>query len=473
MSIQLRPYQIDVLNKTKTVLETKKEVVIAASPSSGKTIMALKFIQETPGTFLIITHGQNILKDMWDKEISTHLSEKDKKRVIFGLPQSLTRKEIPVVDYVVVDEAHEFTFSDMVQKILAKNLKAKKLFLTGTPSKFIEKGYEVIVIPAVDLIKQGYISDLYVGVFSTKADIRGRNSEANLNEKSSKNLEKTVENDLNSLLKSLIERLKMVNALKKAPLAARFSGWSSAIGALGKTMIACNSIVQASKVESYFKQQGISVLMSNSVNDPETENIKKFETDPNVKVLVVVDRAILGFNFPDLANVVDMTGSHNINRIYQLYARVMRKNDKVPNKYFFKLAEESQMLVTKFYMNAALCMLYEYFISNFNGKNLNKLKVPAFIEKRKERSTKVKKNLVSNGKKTIPKELFEAVTAANILNDIFNKVDSNLNEYAMVTFGEIREKVFKDGFSRPIINITEENLLFMIENGVVDERIYG
>ena len=62
---------------------------------------------------------------------------------------------------------------------------------------------------------------------------------------------------------------------------------------LQKTMIACNSIKQAAKVVQYFEAQGVKVISSNSKNDPNSENIKKFQEDLSILVLVVVDRAIL------------------------------------------------------------------------------------------------------------------------------------------------------------------------------------
>lgn len=71
----LRDYQQKALNDIEGVLKKKNDVVLAASPSSGKTLMAIEFIKRHQGKFLIITHGQNILKDMWKKELELYLSE--------------------------------------------------------------------------------------------------------------------------------------------------------------------------------------------------------------------------------------------------------------------------------------------------------------------------------------------------------------------------------------------------------------
>jgi superfamily II DNA or RNA helicase len=471
MKITLRPYQTEVMEKVQKKLMNEKECVISASPSSGKTIMALWFIENTSGKFLILTHGQNVLKDMWEKEINLYLSEEKKKDVIYGLPQSITRKEIPKVDYIIVDEAHEFTYASMVQTILKANPKAKKIYLTGTPSKFIAKGYEPIVIPALELIKQDYISDLYVGVFSTKTKIKAsdRNIERNLKEGSADKLAENVKTDMEDLLVKLIDRLKS-SMFKGNPNAYKLTDWAWALGALHKTMFACSSIKQADEVVRFLEARNINVVSSNSTNDVNSENIKRFMEDPDIKVLVVVDRGILGFNMPDLVNVVDMTCSYNIDRIYQLYARVMRKNEKYKHKYFFKLIPNDEMVVGKFYMEAALCLMHEDFISRYNGKNLDGMRIPVMVvggsrgDSKKESGKK--KNKQSKTYK-VDEKFFDTVTAAKVLIDLYNKADENLNEYAYVKFSQIREKVFGDFVTFDWKNATLKD----IKNKLVEE--YG
>lgn len=452
--IKLRDYQEEALKKVQFILSTKKDVVLAASPSSGKTVMALEFIKRNSGTFLILTHGQTILKEMWEEEIDLLVPE-EKHRITYGLPQALKNKDIPIVDYVIVDEAHEFTFAKMVQDILKKNSKAKKLYLTGTPAKFIAERYDVVIIPAIELIDKGHISDLYVGLFSTSANIRQDefNDSEDVAEDAHKKLEKTVNADLDSLLKSMVSRLKSSDLTKDKPYLAKVSTWLPVLGELNKTMIACASIKQAEKVLKYFIKNGINAVSSNSENDPDSDKIKEFQKNQDIKVLVVVDRAILGFNMPELVNVVDMTCSHNINRIYQLYARVMRLNDKYPKKYFFKLTVDDEKQVSKFYMEAALCLMYEYFISKYNGYNLNTLEIPVKIDTKGKVVESTEEEQDKKKKKPKPRilsvddDLFETVSAAKLMTNLFNKAGQDLNEYAMVSFKDIKREVWGDEFA--------------------------
>lgn len=472
--IELRPYQQGILNEVKETFKTFNDVVIAAAPSSGKTMMTIKFIQDNPDKdFLILTHGQNVLKDMWAEELKKFLGEF--KNVVFGLPQSLSKKDLAEVDYVVIDEAHEFTFASMAKKILDKNKKAKKIYLTGTPSKFIKEKYHTIIIPAIDLIDQGFISDLYVGLFSTQADIRSddRNTERDLTGDGSKKLEKTVESDINSLLKEMIRRLKSTKLTKNGPYRALLSKKFDAFGVMNKTMIACASIKQANKVNEYLNKNGVKSVLSNSENDKDSEFIvgeEGFLKNPEINVLVVVDRGILGFNMPDLVNVVDMTGSHNINRIYQLYARVMRKNDKLPNKYFFKIATVQEMQVTKFYMEASLCLMFKEFISKYDGTNLDSLEIPVNVRKKKKRGEDKKgKGKTKPRTINVPEELFNVVSAAKILKDLYNNASKEFNEYAMIKFKDIRRDVFGDNIN---LDYSSAESLWkdLLSTGIVDEK---
>jgi superfamily II DNA or RNA helicase len=477
----LRDYQISVLSKMQSTLSTKDEVVVASAPNSGKTFIATEFMRSNPAsTFLVLTHGTLVLKKQWEDaldEAGLEFSDKlGEARIAYGVPQGLYRKPGQNIDYLIVDEAHEFTFAGMIKEIKNKFKPKKIIYLTGTPSKFIAKKYEVIIVPALDLIKQGFSSDLYIGMVSTNIALKDsdRNSDGDIKGSSNGKLERTVKDDLDELLQSIHRRLQETGAFKGNPSLRKIAQWAPTLGKLHKTMIACQSIKQATLVQEYFEKNGVNSILSHSKLDLDSENIQKFKEDPDVKVLVVVDRGILGFNMENLVNVVDLTLSRNIDRIYQLYARVMRTSKDHEKKYFFKFATEQNMLLDKFYMNAAIAMLSEEFISKFNGKNLKQLDIPVAI-----RPSNKKKNTGSSsstpnksGFAVIERDFYETVSAGAVLIDIYNKIGQSTNEYAYVTFGKILESSFGEKFVRQIKNITEENLLWMIEHGEVDERIY-
>lgn len=490
--MQLRGYQLKLIEDTKELIKNNKtDIVWAACPSSGKTFTLINFIQQHPTKkFLILTHGTTVLKDQWNKELTKHGIDCSQEigiaQVTYGLPQSLRKDEIKQlqgIDFLIIDEAHEFTFAKtkkdktgMVEQIISKVQPKVRIYLTGTPSKFIKAGdkYDVLCVAGLDLIKAGNISDLYIGLVTTNANIQedDYNSEGDVNETKIQSLEDSVEGDLDNLLKATVIRLTGVfknSPLPKRMVPKKLEGWVSVFTTLDKTMIACRSIVQATKVEAYFKKEGVSCVSSNSKNDPDSLNVKAFTDNPDIKVLVVVDRGILGFNMEDLINVVDLTCSRNIDRIYQLYARVMRKNNKNSEKFFFKFSTEENMLLSKFYMNAALCLLKEDFIMKYNGKNLNNMKIPVIIPKEsREKSNKKDRKNSNNSKQLIfnPDIGFsDYVEAAKMLQEAFNKVDQELNEYAYVKFGDIKSKMFGQ-----IVHDPETKKQQIIEWGLINKR---
>lgn len=457
----LRDYQIEALDKmTSYFSDGGSDFVLASCPSSGKTAMTLAFIQRhADKNFLIVTHGQNVIKDMWEKSISNTLSKEELKRVTIGIPQSLHRKETySAYDYIIVDEAHEFTFAEMMKKIFGNNPTAKVIYLTGTPSVFIRKNQEVYTkntyhihaIPANELIKKDYLADVYMGIFSTTAQLEDSDYNDNNDLMTSSNFKledrKEISNQMADLMNELVNRLgtKIAKSSPNAYKIANLTGLNIS-GKIGKTLIACQSIKQANIVYKWLIDNKYSALLSNSKNDPESLNIIGDEgfLNTDVTFLVVVDRGILGFNMEELQNVVDMTCSKNLNRTYQLYARAMRKSDKVKDKFFFKLVPRDSMDIHKFYLEAAIGLMFAEFINNYNGKNLNNMQIFA------KRSSVNKDEPTTNpgkGKKKVsvtPVDsfLYDMVKACEFMQNLYNNSDDKLNEYAKMTFGDIKREI--------------------------------
>lgn len=457
--IELRDYQKDVLNKIHARFNSgEKEVVLAAAPSSGKTVIAMQFMKEVSGKILVLTHGTALLRNQWKDRfkkfgLKTSSRKKDNARITYQLPQSTRNwKKFPKVDYIIIDEAHQFTHAKMVQKCIEECKPKHILYLTGTPSKFIKEGKKPIIVDGLSLIEKGFVSDLYVGMVSTNAKVNKKdyNQSGDLQANRYKRLVKTVDEDLDNLLEAIVNRLKLPSIVKNNPQISKIA--SIAFKKLHKTMISCHSVAQAKKVHQWMQKNGITSTISTHKEDLKSEEIDKFVNDKDITVLIVVYRGILGFDMTDLVNVVDLTLSHNIDRIYQLYARVMRKSDQYKKKYFFKFADEVNMQFHKFHMNAALCMLHEDFISKYNGKNLNAMEVPVQL-----RTKTKKKSECGTGKKkgsklrvqVIDKLFFDTVSTTKILRDIWNKIGQKHNEYAFVRFSDIKRDVFGEWICDP------------------------
>lgn len=471
MTKSLRPYQLEALSKVEHTLKTEKKCVLAACPSSGKTFMALSWVKSKPDTrFLILPHGTTVIKEQWKKEcLAMGITN-----ATVELPQSLYRTNVGKFDYLIIDEAHEYANASMVSTIIDKAKPKKILYLTGTPSNFIREGVTTHIIAAETLVPK-YVSGLYFGLFSTNAKIidSNYNTDLDLKKQAENKLVDSATKDVDALIEALVARLAQTGFVKQRPLLAKTK--LNIFSKLGKTMIACNSIEQLGVIENCLISKGVSVISSHSKNDPESINIEKFQEYDGLNVLLVVGRGILGFNMENLVNVVDMTGSHNINRIYQLYARVMRKNENVPLKYFFKLTSTSDMQITKFYTTAAIHLMRHDFIKLYNGKNLNEMEIKVLKPTKHVRSTKQgKKQPQKNKSKKIIIDSFfsETVTANQILTDIWNNSGNQLNEYATMRIGDIKERSFSIPYRKYIKNVTELAFVKTLKTGVVDESIY-
>jgi superfamily II DNA or RNA helicase len=177
-------YQREALEKVESSLREKEITVLASCPSSGKTMMSIytidKYLESNPGhKVLVLAHGTTVLrKQFYDDIIElkpnftsnlviSYNDYDEDSSVNICLPQTLNNKDINEFDLLVVDEAHQFYFADMVKSIIKKGKPTKQLLLTGTPSPFVRRGFDIIPISLNDIMEEGMVSDLYVQIASS------------------------------------------------------------------------------------------------------------------------------------------------------------------------------------------------------------------------------------------------------------------------------------------------------------------
>lgn len=467
--IKLRDYQEEALKAITTGLSTHNEFVLAAAPSSGKTEIAFQFIKDNSNKkFLVLTHGTTVIKDQWlERSEGLELTN-----VEYSIPQSMHNKKVKYYDFIIIDEAHEFSDANMIQGILEKAKPKKLLHLTGTPSKFIAKGTPLHIIAAEELIPE-YVSDLYFGLASSSANLKADDYNSSLELSSEKKATKSAKKDFDNLVKEIHKRLTITGFLKDMPAISNLVKFT--FGSLKKTMISCHNENQLRIIEKCLSQNGVSVAVSISKDDKESLVIKEF-TQNETQVLLVLRRGILGYNMVNLVNVVDMSLTHNIDRIYQLFARVMRKSSEFPNKYFFKLTSDSSKDITKFYMNAAANLMRKEFISKYNGKNLNGLEIK-FLKPRK---TKGEDQIIDDTsklkeKKSTPVEihidpLFEDTVRANeLFVDVWNQSGKYFNEYATMRIKDIKREFLGNSFDIDC-STTETLWKDLVATGIANEK---
>ena len=410
------PFQSERMNQVIQSLVTEElPTVLGAAPNSGKTLMSIcmmdTLIKDNPNLrILVLAHGTTVLRSQYSKEIYkakpdfTYCEITNKKElagcdanVVVAIPQTLASiKNLPHFDMLVCDEAHEYFFTEgddegMVQGIIRKAGIKQQLLLSGTPSKFILREFPLISIPLEEVMDAGRVAPLTVIVASSNYTMNLNRFNANdevsdeaVDEQTEEATTATLDDFLVILEKKLKSALKDFTAIEAGVSA--LTGWQFAVKKLKKTMIVAKTEKQARLIRKYFLNKGVDAALSIAKTDSGSDEITRFIEDKNCNVLIVLRRGILGFSLPEMINVVDMTFSRNINRLFQLLCRVVRLHPKRDTqKFFFKIAPRGLEQGYEVIMTATMCLSNKYYFETFNGRNFLDLEIPVQLDEPRPR----------------------------------------------------------------------------------------
>jgi superfamily II DNA or RNA helicase len=391
-NLKNHPFQANAIKEVFQAWETSDVVVLAGCPGSGKTSMSIsimdQYLQANPShKVLVLTHGQVLLREQYAGEVTKLTPEREMNEITssvidasinIAIPQGLQKKEIGPIDLLIVDEAHQFYFAKMVQDIISRTTPSKQLLLTGTPSPFILRGgYPIIPITIMDIMDSGLIGDVNVHLVSASVNYSFSDFDTAQELKTSKISKDQVGADLDLILLKLLQR---VNGCKT---------WSDITHNLHKTMIVTRSQKEAKEVKRYLETKGINPILSISEDGEGTDGFTRFREIEDEKIIIVVRRGILGFNLTSLRCVIDMSFGQNIDTIYQLFSRVVRKDPNGGDKLFIKLAPRNLEDYYRYIMTAVLCMAHRNYFLKYNGQNyLGELEIPVQVEKNPRNKTK-------------------------------------------------------------------------------------
>ena len=468
------PYVIDTLTNP-TYVDTKKPFVLAAGTSAGKTIISFLWLeaQILKGTInLAIPSSRTVLRDNYEDELKkfnpsftykvcSNKSElqdaiDEKVELIIALPQTLNGSYnlLPKINTFILDEAHQWYFNTTIQKIV-KHVKPKKqLLLTGTPSKFIAQKdkFEFKFVPVMELYELEQVGNVKVEVVSSSYDFKQTDwlsvfGNLRSNRTSSK---KPTEEALEVVCKEMLKKLK--NPIKGLHGVNNITGNTigSLFNYLDKTIIYVHSLTQAdifTKILNTTKGLEGKVLCSHSENDKDSEFFKQFKTDSNIKILVAVDRGRLGFNMPEMFNIVDFTLTQSLDMLLQMFGRLLRKSELQPNKpkIYFKVATKNTANYFVDLMTAMLCLTNMEWYSKFNGKNMGDIKIPKVLLKSPRKtsgSNSSKSKPVSNRPRVNITELGIPLDL-NIFNEnVLHSSDGKFDTIAWTTLDDVRREFF-------------------------------
>lgn len=400
--MELRDYQKKLIDEVTEAFKTNKTVCLSSAPGTGKTMMALNIALNWPGVGKIgvSAHGQTILKSQFierAKQAGIPVNTPESRITVF-LPQSQKNKD-EQFDLLIVDEAHERYFEKEMQTVKTNSKCKKILLLTGTPSKllaanerFIKKDKtrhpkEKIHIVAMGLLEvpEKHTSRLFLQMSQCSYDFKETdyNSQGDLRSNVYINHKKTPE-AVRGVLEAMHTHLVHMGDFPGVAdgFAAKLASSSRVLArsitdALGKTVIACHNAQQAKYVKDYFTEMGINVELSTAELDNDSELFDKFIENQTTKILIVLRRGLLGFDFDKLRCFVDFSGTRNPDRIYQMMTRVIRVDPTKPNqkKLFVKVAAPTELDTSQIFLNIAINLMRKDFLIEYKGYNLTTIRV--------------------------------------------------------------------------------------------------
>lgn len=445
--------------------------VLGMAPGSGKTEISIFVIQELlrlhpEWRVLVLTHSTLILKNNFFSRLEkfqldpqfTYSQTFADAKVHVTLPQNIG--EIwGKYDLLIVDEAHENYFANnkitkkegLVERIIKRVKPVHQILLTGTPSKFIGlKKYDMYFLPLNELPNVNF-AKLNFELIVSKYNWRKEDLNADQSLKTNKSHFKfeqtrgTLDELVKKLMKRVEERLTDEEFNNPTTL-TKLKTWAFNFNKLKKTLIVCRTIPQGEDVQKILNEHGVNCEYSNSKNDPENKKLLEFKNNKH-NVLIVIDRARLGYDDEDLFNIIDMSGTHNPNVINQMFSRVIRGNQKMEKWYIKVTTQEYGMMdYTKACMNAALMLTDRTWLSTFNGRNFNGMLIPVVKNPIKTKSKHKSGNTNSKRiKTTSQKFIFPEFThdVVELLRDVLHDLKQPVSIYKAATIREVKDAIFE------------------------------
>lgn len=376
-------YQEELIKDCFEALPKYETVVLAAAPGAGKTNMAIRIAQRYYEKYgnkvLILAHGQNIIKYQWEDRMTRlkiklpfSVIESKKKNnfnsaITIAIPQTL--RSVPNTfkpSLVIIDEAHQRFEADEVQNLIKKVGANHVLCLTGTPAIFMNrKNTKVIGVTLEELIDKGIcvfpLTEICISTYGHRLEDMNALDNMKISAKFKK---KDTKLTLDLVLNEIMSRL--VTSIRPTKWDSSVKNWNRAFTKLDKTMIVCYNQKQAKDVYDYFQDKHVNVQLSISDFNDGKEEVREFKENNQCKVFIVVGRGILGFDYEELFNIIDMSFTLNTNRLFQLICRLDRLSKSQPKriKFYLKLTTQRLYPLTHLTMAYSVAMCFsDYYYS--------------------------------------------------------------------------------------------------------------
>jgi len=331
----LRPRQQGFVDKSIEALEKYNNTVSVASTGAGKTICfsaVIKKLAQSKIKVIVLAHRDELTYKNQDKflkiapSISTSIVNAEQKdwsgQVVFAMVQTLTRDEhlntMPLVDLLVVDEAHHITadsYLKIVNYALKQNPKLKLFGVTATPIRGDKSSLGVVFNNCADqielheLIASGHLVPpvtyrIDTGETKEKLEALKVKASGDYSEQEMADIMNTV--PLNS---SVVREWKERASSRK-------------------TVVFCSNTSHAKQITKEFKKQKVkAALVTGNMSFKERQDILNDLTSGKIQVIVNVAILIEGWDYPPISCVILLRSSSYKSTMIQMIGRGLRTID--------------------------------------------------------------------------------------------------------------------------------------------------
>ena len=335
----LRPRQSESVAKSIEALSKYNNTVTVAPTGAGKTIIFSSVIKELlypKMKVLVIAHRDELTEQNQDKfrqvvpNVSTSIVNANQKnwdgQVVFGMVQTIARDQhlhnMPVIDLLVVDEAHHITsesYLKIIQYALKLNPRLKLFGVTATPMRGDKTSLGVVFNNCADqielheLIASGHL----VPPVTYRIDT-GETTEK-LEALKVKAGGEYSEQEMAAILNTVPLNSKVVAEWKERANDR-------------KTVVFCSNTTHARQITKEFKKQKVKVgLVTGDMSFSDRQEILGRLTSGKLQVIVNVAILIEGWDYPPISCVVLLRTSSYKSTMIQMIGRGLRTID--PNLY--------------------------------------------------------------------------------------------------------------------------------------------
>lgn len=450
--------------------DPEKPIVLAFGTSGGKTLTALVWLEMQLRKYpnrkaLIVPYATKVLRSNFAEELKDFNSlfklcvvenrkdienMSDDCNIIVALPQTLNKSLdlLPEIDYLIVDEAHEWYFAKTYDKLISTLKPKAQLLLTGTPFVFTAKKDDFLFhyVSVEKLMEENKVHSPFIQVVSTSFDLGTKDYTEDYNLITTKNFD--YKDNLKMLRKVAKTMMKTISSPAKIFPAFNQSTKNifSVFGKIDKSIIIANNVNMANDFYKILNDKDLKgqVLVSHSQNDEDSTEFANFKKHDEYKVLIVVNRGRLGFNMPELFNIIDFSFSTNVSVILQILGRVLRKSNLQPDKqkFYYKVASRNTSGYVQDIMTGALSLTMQEYYETYDG-NQNAIKIPRISKSRKKTEQSTTNRTSNNINTRSINKFFEmGVLDLDFWKEVKYKQNDDFAITAYTTLEEIRRATF-------------------------------